>query len=64
MPNVLIIEINGTLKEEVAKEIKPVTYNNAVLVESLDENEMQNILSEFTKNKGYEKLVGDITNMN
>lgn len=64
MPNVLIIEINGTLKEEVAKEIKPVTYNNAVLVESLDENEMQNILSEFTKNKGYEKLVSDITNMN
>lgn len=64
MPNVLIIEINGTFKEEVAKEIKPVTYNNAVLVESLDGNEMQNILSEFTKNKGYEKLVRDITNMN
>lgn len=64
MPNVLIIEINGTLKEEVAKEIKPVTYNNAVLVESLDENEMQNMLNEFTKNKGYEKLVSDITNMN
>lgn len=64
IPNVLIIEINGTLKEEVAKELKPVTYNNAVLVESLDENEMQNILSEFTKNKGYEKLVSDITNMN
>lgn len=64
MPNVLIIEINGTFKEEVAKKIKPVTYNNAVLVESLDENERQNILNEFTKNKGYEKLVSDITNMN